>query len=307
MARALVASGAYALIYGACLLVLLRAPGFEAGDAVAVLLVLGVAPSLAAWLATIGATPRVQPVREPGRELLWIALLLVGIGVGFLGYGLSAVRAAVTDEPARSVAILAAKLAVVVWVPALVFRRLGYSWRQLFAFRGLDWIELRTLLVMMALFSVIQLRFGRGPEAISALMTEHGLAAWHVIVMALPVFAWLSVEAGLVEEFLFRALLQSRIAAWLRSSVAGALGMSVLFALAHAPGYVLRGGHSMEGMARAPDALSAAAYAIVMLSPIGVAFGILWARTRSLTLVVVLHGWGDLIPNIAPLIRAFAS
>ncbi|WP_242337209.1 CPBP family intramembrane glutamic endopeptidase [Anaeromyxobacter sp. SG66] len=297
----------YVLIYGGCLAVLLTAPGFDASEVAAVLLLLGVAPALAAWLATIGATPRAQPVHEPARELSWIALLLVAIGVGFLGYGLSAVRAAVTNEPARSVAILTAKLAVMVWVPALVFRRLGYSWRQLFEFPGLDWIELRTLLVMMGLFSIIQLRFGRGPQAIGTLMAEYELSAWQVIAMALPVWAWLAVEAGLVEEFLFRALLQSRMAAWLRSPVAGVLGMSVLFALAHAPGYVLRGAHTVEGMARPPEVLSAAAYAMVMLSPIGVAFGILWARTRNLTLVVVLHGWGDLIPNLAPLIRAFAS
>jgi uncharacterized protein len=128
-----------------------------------------------------------------------------------------------------------------------------------------------------------------------------------VLLLALPAWLWLSVEAGITEEFLFRVLVQSRLAVWLRSSIVGVIGMAVLFGLAHAPGYVLRGAHAMEGMTRSPDALSAAAYALVVVSPLGLAFGVLWARTRSLTLVVLLHGWADLIPNLARLVRAFTA
>jgi membrane protease YdiL (CAAX protease family) len=81
--------------------------------------------------------------------------------------------------------------------------------------------------------------------------------------------------------------------------------MSVLFGLAHAPGYVLRAGHLAEGMASAPDPLTAAAYAIMVVSPIGLMFGVLWARTRSLGLVVLLHGFTDLVPNLAPFARTW--
>lgn len=158
---------------------------------------------------------------------------------------------------------------------------------------------------MMALLASIQLTVGRGPQLIGALTAERGLTVWQLVLAAAPAWAWLSLEAGLTEEFLFRALVQSRLTARLRSPVAGLLGMSVLFGLAHAPGYVLRGAHVMEGMVQRPDALTAAAYALVVVSPVGLAFGVLWARTRSLTLVVVLHGWADLIPNLAPWIRAF--
>jgi hypothetical protein len=34
-------------------------------------------------------------------------------------------------------------------------------------------------------------------------------------------------------------------------------------------------------------------------------FGVLWARTRSLLLVVLLHGWADTIPNLAPLVQTW--
>ncbi len=305
--RSLIVCIAYALLWGAGVVVLARDPGFETGEALAVMLVVGVGLSAAAWLATLGASPRPQAVREPGRELLCLTALLVGIGIGFLGYGLSMLRAAVSHDPARSIAIVVAKLLALVLVPGLVFRRLGYTWRELLAFTRLDRGELRAVVVMMALLALLQLTIGRGPQSVRALVAERGLETWQVLLLALPAWLWLSVEAGITEEFLFRVLVQSRLAAWLRSPIVGVVGMAVLFGLAHAPGYVLRGAHAMDGMARSPDALSAAAYALVVVSPLGLAFGVLWYRTRSLTLVVLLHGWADLIPNLARLVRAFTA
>ena len=51
----------------------------------------------------------------------------------------------------------------------------------------------------------------------------------------------------------------------------------------------------------------AIAYSIVMIAPAGIAFGVLWARTRSLLLIVTLHGTVDLIPQLAPFIRAWTG
>jgi membrane protease YdiL (CAAX protease family) len=34
-------------------------------------------------------------------------------------------------------------------------------------------------------------------------------------------------------------------------------------------------------------------------------FGVLWTRTRSLGLVVLLHGLTDLVPNLAPFARTW--
>jgi membrane protease YdiL (CAAX protease family) len=47
------------------------------------------------------------------------------------------------------------------------------------------------------------------------------------------------------------------------------------------------------------------AYAIVVVSPIGFMFGVLWTRTRSLGLVVLLHGFTDVVPNLAPFARTW--
>ena len=34
-------------------------------------------------------------------------------------------------------------------------------------------------------------------------------------------------------------------------------------------------------------------------------FGVLWARTRNLWLLVMLHGWGDLVPNLASFVQTW--
>ena len=305
MKRGLVAVAVYAAIYAAGLAVLAGDPGFSAGESLGVMLIFGLGLSLVAWWLTRGAAPPATPVRSPGRDVAWLAVLLVAIGVGFLGYGLSAVRAAVPREPAQSLAILGAKLVVFVLVPALLFQALGAPARTTLGFRRTSPGDLRALLILMALVTLLQLGLGRGPQAIRALMAERRLAAWQIALAALPVWAWMSLEAGLVEEYFFRALLQTRLAAWLRSETAGIVAMALLFGLAHAPGYVLRGAHVAEGMSRAPTPLTAAAYAIVVVSPLGLMFGVLWARTRNLALVVLLHGFGDLVPNLAPLLQAF--
>ena len=41
------------------------------------------------------------------------------------------------------------------------------------------------------------------------------------------------------------------------------------------------------------------AYAIAVLSPIGLGLGFVWARTRSLLLVVLLHTCVDLLPGVS--------
>jgi membrane protease YdiL (CAAX protease family) len=300
--RAGLAIAAYVLLLGLSLARLGPRPGFAAGEAAAGMIVFGVLLSVLALAATRGASPRRVDVARPGRELAAVSAYLVVFAVAFLGWGLSAVRAAVPSEPARSVAVLAAKLAAMVVVPAAVLAALGQDPRKLLRFERLDRTERRALVVMGTLLLLLQLVAGRGPKMIAALR-EPG---WAIALAAPFALAWMCLEAGLTEEFLFRVAFQTRAAAWLRSEVAGLVAMAVLFGLAHAPGYVLRGAHAMEGFADAPDPLTAAAYSIVVVSPVGLAFGVLWSRTRSLALVVLLHGWADLVPNLAEFVRAWA-
>ncbi|HET7843643.1 MAG TPA: CPBP family intramembrane glutamic endopeptidase [Xanthomonadales bacterium] len=302
---------AYALAYAASLAVLGRAPGFEAGEYLGVLLVFGIGYSVAAWLATIGVVPARHAVAKPRAESLAILAYLALFAVLVLGYGFTAVKAAVVEARPQELAMLAVKLATMVLLPAWLITRFGHSWREVFLGDSRGFLRplfadkrlLRAFLVMLVLLFLLQVTIGRGPAAIRALDAP----TW-LIAAAVPLaFLAMSLEAGLCEEFLFRVLLQTRLAAWLRNESAAIVLMSLLFGLAHAPGYVLRGAHLMEGMSGPPDALTAIAYSIVVVSPIGLMFGVLWARTRSLALVVLVHGFTDLIPNLAPFVKTWLS
>ena len=116
---------------------------------------------------------------------------------------------------------------------------------------------------------------------------------------------WNVVEAGFVEEFFFRAVLQGRLALALRSDVAAAAAACVLFGLAHAPGYPLRGGAIADGLGAHPPALVAVAYAIAVPSAAGVLFAYLWVRTRNLYFGIFLHGAIDAISNADAAARLF--
>lgn len=305
--RAIGAIITYSALYALALLWLGRSASFAAGESLAVLLIFGLGFSLAAWLCSVGVRPIELPVRAPRKEWSATLIYLALFALLFLGWGLSALHALVPPGRLQEGLILAAKLLTMVAIPAWLFHRLGYRWRELvgaFSVKGLlgngHW---RVLLVMALLLLGLQLTIGRGPGQIAALPEP----LWWIIAMAPLALLWMTLEAGLTEEFLFRAVLQTRAAAYLRSETVAIIVMSLLFGLVHAPGYVLRDAHLMEGMAGAPDVLTAIGYSIVVVSPIGLMFGVLWARTRNFWMLVLLHGWTDLLPNLAPFIKTWLS
>ena len=76
-----------------------------------------------------------------------------------------------------------------------------------------------------------------------------------------------------------------------------------VIALAHAPGLYLRGGPGTDGWST--DPVQVAAFTIATIGPISVMLGVLWWRTRSLLLVVLLHGAVDMLPNTAEMVQTF--
>ncbi len=97
------------------------------------------------------------------------------------------------------------------------------------------------------------------------------------------VFLWLVLEVGIVEEFFFRVLLQSRLSAALRSELGGIVLMSVIFGLVHAPGLYLRTSVTHEGLAAHPSFLMAVGYSIVITSVAGFFLGVFWAQDSQLS------------------------
>jgi membrane protease YdiL (CAAX protease family) len=129
--------------------------------------------------------------------------------------------------------------------------------------------------------------------------------AGEAFLIAPMALVWLAIQVGLVEEYFFRAVLQTRLEQALRSPAGGIALGAILFGLTHAPGMYLRTAATQEALGAHPSLLLVIGYSIVVLSPSGIFFGVLWSRTRSLALVVVLHAVTDLVPHLLPFARHF--
>lgn len=267
---------------------------------IASLVIFGLIASAIGWALTRRSGPPPVPIARPGLELAAILVFLLVYALGFLGWGLGAVRAAFAEGAAQDLAVIGAKLAVHVLLPALLLLALGARLAPLFdpgiGRRGF-WPALIVLgLLFVALLAVVS-------PALSQIAAENPTTA--TLLWAVPAsYALISLEAGLSEEFLFRAVLQTRLAAWLRSPYAAVPVASLIFALAHFPGLYFRGAPGVDGWSS--DPWQVVAYTIAALSPISLFFGIMWVRTRSLLLIVLLHGAIDLLPNLPEFLQHFA-
>ncbi len=96
---------------------------------------------------------------------------------------------------------------------------------------------------------------------------------------------------------------QTRLSAWFRSEITGVVLMSIIFGLAHAPGFIFRHAGAVEGLGANPTVLDAIAYSIATLAISGVFFGIIWARTKNLFALVLVHAAADLFPNLSDFVK----
>jgi membrane protease YdiL (CAAX protease family) len=286
---AIKAAIAYLLIWGVATLYLF----LRGADWVFPFVSLGIfggALSGLAWFLTRKCDAPAVPVPRPGLELAALLVFLLLYAFIFLGWGLGALRAAVTAERPQEVAVLAVKLLIHVAIPVAILMALKAPLRPMFD-TGLErrgfW---PTLLVMGAVLIGLLAVVSPSLANIAALNPTPAMLIWGVT----GAFIWNALEAGLCEEFLFRAALQSRFAAWFNSNAAAIVATSLLFGLAHVPGLYLRGGPGVDGWST--DPIQVAAFAIATLSPLSILFGVLWARTRSLLLVVLLHASVDVLP-----------
>jgi uncharacterized protein len=295
-----------AVAFAACYLALwiaatsyLAAKGADWTLPVVLLAVFGVALPLLGIALTRKANPPPIPVRRPTLELCALLVFLLVYAVGFLGWGMNATRAALPPGREHELLVMAVKLLVHVAAPALLLAALGAKIAPLFN-SGIGrpgfWPPLLVLgAVILALLCVVS-------PALKDIKALHASAA--TLAWAAPAsFVWLALEAGLCEEFLFRAVLQTRLAAVLKTEAGAAVTGAVLFALAHVPGLYLRGHPGVDGYSS--DPIQVVAFTIAVLSPVALLFGTLWARTRSLLLIVLLHAAVDVLPNIADFVRTW--
>jgi uncharacterized protein len=263
--------------------------------------VFGAALSGLAVFLTRNARPEPIRVARPGLELVAVLGLLVVYALGFLVWGMGALRHGISPGRTQELAVIAAKLAVHVGAPALLLLAMGAQVRPLLrahANKPGFWPPLVVLgVLILGLLSVVSPAL----KQIAGLNASIATLAW----TAPAAFAWMALEAGLCEEFLFRAVLQTRLAAVLRSEMGAVVIGALIFALAHVPGLFLRGAPGTDGYST--DLVQVLAFTIATLSPVALLFGTLWARTRSLALVVLLHACVDVLPNLAGFVRIWTA
>jgi membrane protease YdiL (CAAX protease family) len=297
----------FVVAYAASFGWLSRNPAFQPGDALVELaLFVFILPGIA-WFSTRRST--LLPVRASGRgpEMLLVLCSLIALAI-YLVNGPPAVDNLLPVQWRESQQIhffvsLIKKLVVFVLFPFAGFRFFfGYHWRDFglnsAALKELFRTHLPVVLSVSAAILTFQYFFG---GAVASL--REGTFHASQLLVALPLcFVWLALEAGLVEEFFFRAVVQTRLAAWAKSESAGVALMCLLFGLAHAPGFIFRHAGEVEGLGLAPSALDAMAYSIVVLAPAAIVFGVVWARTRNLFAVILIHAATDLLPNVGSFI-----
>ncbi len=291
--------GAYFALWAAVLILLRTFEGFEASEALAALVILGLIFPAFAMVATrrVSALPYI--VRAPGIETVVLVTYLVAIAwVLVSGFGRVA---RIGAEPLHSVVLLGVKVLTFVALPAAIISALGHYQIAELIPASLGWRGLRPALWMSAAAVLMQSFLGRGLRDIRG---AHLPIC--VLVVAAPLsFVWLAIEAGIVEEFFFRVLLQERLAVMLRSPWGGLVVATVLFGLVHAPGFFLRPAATQEGLGSHPSLFMAVGYSIVLTSLAGLFLGVLWIRTKNFAVLVIVHTAGDLLPNLVPWVKAF--
>ncbi|MEY2928116.1 MAG: hypothetical protein RL367_2593 [Pseudomonadota bacterium] len=253
------------------------------------------------WLLTRKSAAPDLAIAIPKRQSRALLVYLLFYALVIFGWLYGGLKAAVPPGQLQELAVVAFKLVVSVALPSLIVIKAGGTVRPLWD-AGLGrkgfW---STLIILSGLSFALLSVVSPALEQITALHLQPISA----VLAVAGAWAWVSLEAGLCEEYLFRAVLQSRLAAWLRSPVAAIIITSILFSLTHVPGLWLRGTPDTDGFST--DLFQVIAFTVATLSPISLAFGVLWQRSRSLLLVVLVHGAVDALPFTAEFVRIWWS
>ena len=296
-AGTIVAFVGYLTAWAAAIATLAATKSDAVGDGVGVLVVFGLVLSGVGWMTTIGVRPPTIPVRRPGLELGAVLAFLAAYAVLFTGYGLNAFHAAFAEGRLEAVLLVIFKLIVHVLMPCLLLATIGASPRALFTAKPRGRPFWLTLLILGPAILAVLAVISPSLKDIAALK----LSPTSLALAGGGAFIWMAVEAGLCEEFLFRAVLQTRLAAAMKSEAGAVVVGALVFALVHAPGLYMRTHAGDFGHSQNP--IQVAAYTVAVLSPAGLFLGFMWARTRNLLLVVLLHALVDVMPFVPAVVR----
>jgi membrane protease YdiL (CAAX protease family) len=288
----------YAAVWAAAVYVRMQSGDFTDALASGVIFALLLPPVV--WAFTRKTAPAAIPVARPGRELGAVLVWLAIYAVVCLGWLFTAIKQTWTPgSQSFELVMLAVKLLIHVAIPILVLKLVGAKVLPLLAPRMGAKGVWPLLVILTVIFTGLMCVISPALKEISGLDVAPSVFLW----AAPGAFVWMALEAGLTEEFLFRAVLQTRLAAFMKSEAGAIVIGALLFALAHVPGLYLRPDTSSDAITGLPQII---AYCVGVLSPIAILFGIIWARTRSLGLLIILHATVDFLPNLSEFVRTWA-
>ncbi|HMZ08250.1 MAG TPA: CPBP family intramembrane metalloprotease [Anaerolineales bacterium] len=290
----------YVVIYLVVLGIAIRnRRSFPLSESIMVILIIGVGfTGLVYFLAPRLTELSAHAVSLP--ELLFTLAYLVGVSL-MLVFVDPVPSVWKDDFFKRKLVKLCYKLILFVVIPLLVLRLVwDVNWNDLgFSIQKLPH-QILAALVLSLCFGGFNYIAGSGAKPIRAgEFSVRQLTIWFPLV-----FLWNMLEVGLVEEFFFRAFLQTRLTHVFGSSLAGICAASLLFGLAHAPGLYLRNGDKGGPLGEQPTLLNAILYSILVLSPAGWFTGLLFVRTQSLLAPILVHAAIDTVAHVSEFIQA---
>jgi uncharacterized protein len=269
--------------------------------------IVGIAFSFIGWWLTKDLP---EPVHRPSiKKEFWFLLLLVGWIVFYITYGGSLINKLIPaswteNPPLYSLIIFLRKLLFFVLVPFGIYKAFGFTLKDFGLKQSLLKLFSRQSIFIFSLLSIaallFQYFFSGGAKEI-----RNGAFSSGQLLVGMPLcFVYLIFDAGLIEEFFFRGLLQSRLTVLLKSTTGAIVVSAIIFGLVHAPGLYLRGAAS-EGIEEQLPFSFFAAYTIAYMSIAGVFLGIVYSKTKNLWLVMAIHAMVDLLPNFGDFIQTW--
>jgi uncharacterized protein len=273
---ALAAALVFAILWAGSVYWLFAAGNEDWFTGVLVMAVFGLGLSSLAWLLTRGADAPPIEVKRPAVEGGAAILYLTLYAVLFTGYAMNWARGALPEGQQQDLLVMGVKLVAHIALPSLLLLALGARIAPLLQ-AGLSGRKFwRTLIVLGVIVLGLLCVISPSLRNIAETNASAATLAW----VTPASFAWIAIEAGLNEEFLFRGVVQTRLSAWFNSAWAGVFVTSLLFGVVHAPGLFMRGAGADGSSA---DVLQVIAYTIAVLAPMGLLFGLIYARTKSLS------------------------
>ena len=300
----------YSALYVVILIMMALIEHFPVSQAIAVLLIIGVFFTLIAYITSKSSAALFENKPAQKSELLVIISIAVYVTL-ILTLGFNPIKLffshVFTDSawPGEIITI-SYKLLMFVLLPFLAYKYIyKFNLRDFgLVVKANEFFTIKNSVILLAMAFVLllfQFFIGNGAKPI-----RDGLITNRQLLIGLPLFyIWLIFEVGLVEEFFFRALIQSRHTAITKSEIGGIFISGLLFGLAHAPGFYLRGGGTLDNLGQHPSLFMSIGYSILVLSVAGFFLAVVWSKTKNLWLVMAIHAFVDLLPGLPDFIKTW--